>query len=131
MRKWENEIEQYLIDNFHKKTISEIAAVLGRINIAVKNKALKLGLKKDNKHIWTEKEISYLKANTRKVLQTNKVNEIVDKSVVLVLKKIGKETEMSNKEIYETVLNRLQYLSETVEGNISNETHLSTLFFGW
>jgi hypothetical protein len=63
MRKWENEKTRYLIQNFHKKSIPEIAAAIGKTDAAVKTKALKLGLKRNNKHIWTEKEISYLKAN--------------------------------------------------------------------
>lgn len=63
MRKWENKKTQYLIQNFHKKSIPEIAAAIGKTDIAVKTKALKIGLKRNNKHIWTEKEIAYLQAN--------------------------------------------------------------------
>lgn len=71
------------------------------------------------------------RANTKRVNQAKKVNEIVDKALIAAFKKAHKETEMSNSEIYEATLSRLQSLSKGIEGNVNNETHLSTLFFGF
>lgn len=97
MRKWENEKEQYLIDNYQKKSITEIAAAIGKTFKATKGKALKLGLKKNVKYIWTEDKIAYLKANYENE-RTDvlceylgvTVNQIYDKASIFGLKKSKK-----------------------------------------
>jgi len=69
-------------------------------------------------------------ANTKRVNETKKVNEIIDKALITAFEKASKETELSRLEIYQSVLDRLQSLSNEKEGN-ANQTHLSTLVFGF
>ena len=57
--KWTQQDEQYLIDNYNKLTVSEIAKYLNRTESAIMTKAYKLDV--TNPNIWTNEEVELLK----------------------------------------------------------------------
>ena len=71
-KKWSDEEIQYLIDNYKKKTISEIAVAIERDSSAVRNRYYSLrkkGIikgdykKESNQRTWTKSETQYIKDN--------------------------------------------------------------------
>lgn len=63
--KWTIKHKKYLLDNYRKKTLKEIAVDLNKTEAAVYNKAQVLGIVK--KRRWTEKEDLYLEDNLGKI----------------------------------------------------------------
>lgn len=57
--KWTQQDEQYLIDNYNKLTVFEIAKYLNRTESAIMTKAYKLDV--TNPNIWTNEEVELLK----------------------------------------------------------------------
>ena len=63
-KQWTIEDEQYLRDNYDKKTVEEIASCLNRTTHAVRNKAKKMDMhrvKDATPGVWKEVEEEYLK----------------------------------------------------------------------
>jgi len=64
-KRWTIKQKKYLLDNYRKKTLKEIAVDLNKTESAVYNKAQTLGIVK--KRRWTEKEDFYLEDNLGKI----------------------------------------------------------------
>lgn len=66
--KWSDDKIAYLKQHYKEMSMEQLSLALGATIYATKTKALKLGLKRGNKHIWSDTEIAYLRdkyADTR------------------------------------------------------------------
>lgn len=65
-RRWTEEDNNYLRENFNKHTYKELAQLLNRSVEATKIQSKKLGLRKAVANEWTKEEMEYLKENINK-----------------------------------------------------------------
>ena len=93
--KWSDDKIAYLKQHYKEMSIEELSLNLGATIYAVKTKAMKLGLKKSNKHIWSDAEIAYLRekyADTRieELVEYFGLNVGIKKSIDLI-RELAKE----------------------------------------
>lgn len=91
-KQWTIEDEQYLRDNYDKKTVEEIASYLNRTTYAVRNKAKKMGMHRVTDVIpgvWKEVEEEYLKKHYCNT-SAAEIGEKIGKSAMAVRKKAQK-----------------------------------------
>lgn len=62
-KRWTDEEEKFLIENFHKMTNAELGKRLGRTTGAIDQRAMKLDLQKIHQTSWTAEEEEYLRKN--------------------------------------------------------------------
>jgi hypothetical protein len=65
MRNWTNKEEAFMIENYKKFSVSEIAKQLNRPYLSVRNRAFKLGLSRDRN--WLQSEIKFITQNFNKM----------------------------------------------------------------
>lgn len=63
MRRWENQEEQFLLDNAQNIGINEIAKTLGRTPKSVRRKLESLGFLLERRNLWTEGELDFIAKN--------------------------------------------------------------------
>jgi len=62
-RPWQEWEDNYLIENYNKKSREEIAKYLNRTIPSITNRAVKLNLTRQKEHPWTEEEINFMRKN--------------------------------------------------------------------
>jgi len=85
LEEWSDEEIEFLKNNYGKMKIAEIAKALNKNVFTVKNKAIKLGLRKKPPK-WTQDEIEYLKSNYGKI-PTTEIAEVLGRSVGAIYSK--------------------------------------------
>jgi len=67
MSRWRREEVKFLLDNFDRMSLKDLARELGRSYESVKAKSRSLGLKKMQYRKWTKEEIEFLRENADKM----------------------------------------------------------------
>ena len=84
---WQQEEEQYLIDNYSSQDIKKLCKILNKSEPAIRNKASRFNLEKCKKS-WTEEEEKYLIANYHKK-DTETIQKFLNRTPTSIRNKAG------------------------------------------
>lgn len=114
-RKWTEQEEQYILDNFNKVTLSHMSKKLKCTILTVQNRAIELGLsvEKKSQNRWTEEEIELLKIMAPKYL-----NKTIAKKLGRPANEVNRKAKSLNIElIFKTPIWKnwkIEYLKENI-----------------